>query len=246
MPRGNGYFAPLRKGTGLIPGLSPVNFQVVNKIFGGPKVIKSLLPDQLFPKPAKSYLLFYLFSPKFPLRKTSQMQFDLEKSIQVLERTPRVIEQMLNGLDETWVKKNMGEGTWSPFDVLGHLIHGEKTDWIPRMRIILERRLNHPFPPFDRYAMVADNKGKKLKDLAVLFKQLRAANILALRQAKLNEKRLNLKGIHPNLGQVTLKQLIAAWVVHDLNHIAQISRVMSWQYRHEVGPWKKYLGLLDK
>ncbi len=172
------------------------------------------------------------------------MQFDLEKSIQVLERTPRAIEQLLSGLDDTWVHYNMGPGTWSPFDVLGHLIHGEKTDWIPRMRIILEHRINHPFPPFDRYAMLLDNKEKKLRDLLALFKQLRAANVMALRQAKLNERRLRLRGTHPDFGQVMLKQLIAAWVVHDLNHIDQIARIMAWQYRRQVGPWREYLGIL--
>jgi len=173
------------------------------------------------------------------------MQFDLDKSIQVLERTPRVIEQLLSGLDDTWVHYDRGPDTWSPFDVLGHLIHGEKTDWIPRMRIILEHRINHPFPPFDRYAMLIDNKGKKLRDLLALFKQLRAANVMALRQAKLSERRLNLRGTHPELGQVSLKQLIAAWVVHDLNHIDQIARIMAWQYRHQVGPWREYMSVLD-
>lgn len=174
------------------------------------------------------------------------MKFDLEKSIQVLERTPRALEQLLSGLDDTWVHYNSGPGTWSPFDVLGHLIHGEKTDWIPRMRIILEHRTNHPFPPFDRHAMLIDNKGKNLRDLLVLFKQLRAANVMALRQAKLNERRLHLRGTHPDFGQVTLKQLIAAWVVHDLNHLDQIAQTMAWQYRHQVGPWREFMGVLKE
>lgn len=173
------------------------------------------------------------------------MRFDLEKSIQILERTPKVLENMLRGLDDSWIRNHEGEDTWTPFDILGHLIHGEKTDWIPRMRIILEQRANFPFPPFDRYAMLADNKRKNLRDLLVLFKQLRGANILALKTAKLSERRLDLKGIHPDFGKVSLKQLIAAWVVHDLHHIAHISRVMAFQYRHEVGPWRAYLPILD-
>jgi hypothetical protein len=173
------------------------------------------------------------------------MRFDLEKSIQILERTPKVLEIMLVGLDDSWIRSNEGGDTWSPFDILGHLIHGEKTDWIPRMRIILEQRANFPFPPFDRHAMLVDNKRKSLRDLLVMFKQLRGANILALKTAKLNDRRLNLKGLHPDFGMVSLKQLIAAWVVHDLHHIAQISRAMAYQYRHEVGPWKEYLRILD-
>ena len=172
------------------------------------------------------------------------MQFDLERSLQLLERTPKVVEQLLGDLDDSWVKRNMGPGTWSPFEVVGHLIHGEKTDWIPRMRIILERGLSHPFPPFNRQAMLVDYKDRKLRDLIILFKQLRGANILALRHAKLDSSRLNLKGTHPELGKVVLKELLAAWVVHDLNHLAQINRIMAWQYRHAVGPWRAYLGIL--
>jgi len=189
--------------------------------------------------------LLHLSWSLFLTQSQKKMKFNLKKSIQVLERSPKVLEHFLLGLDESWIQNNEGPKTWNPFDMVGHLVHLEKNEWIPRMRIILEQRANYPFPPVDRYAMLVVNKGRKLRDLLIQFKQLRGANMLALKTAKLNDRRLDLWGVHPEFGQITLRQLLSAWVVSDLDHLAQISRVMAWQYRHEVGPYETRLPILD-
>ena len=173
------------------------------------------------------------------------MKFDLVKTISVLERTPAVINTFLNGLSEEWTLQNEGENTWSPYDVLGHLVHGEKTDWIPRISIILNDDHDKTFEPYDRFAQFEMNKGKTLDELLVDFETLRKFNISYLKSRNLSENELTLKGNHPELGPVTISQLLAAWVVHDLGHIAQISRVMAKQYKEEVGPWPKYLTILN-
>lgn len=174
------------------------------------------------------------------------MKFSLDKSLEILERTPIVIDTLLRGLSDEWTKNNEGPETWSPFDVVGHLIHGEKTDWIPRMEIILSNREDKTFEPFDMHAHFRESEGKSLEQLLDEFKTLRAQSIQRLRSEHLTERDLSKKGIHPEFGEVSLREMLATWTTHDLNHIAQISRVMSKQYQAEVGPWKKYLEILKK
>lgn len=172
------------------------------------------------------------------------MEFNIQSAIQILERTPPVIETMLRNLDEQWIINNEGGDSWSAFDIVGHYIHGEKTDWIPRMKIILSDHPDKHFRPFDRFAQFSDSKGKTLNQLIDEFKTLRSRNIEQLKSVNLTQELLNRTGIHPNFGNVTLKQLLSAWVVHDLTHIYQISRVMAKKYEIEVGPWKEFLGVL--
>jgi uncharacterized damage-inducible protein DinB len=173
------------------------------------------------------------------------MEFSVEKSLQILERTPNVLIVMLQNISEDWTSVNEGAETWSVYDIIGHLIHGEKTDWIPRADIILSDNVDKKFTPFDRFAQFEDSKGKTLSQLLIEFKILRERNLEQLRSKKLTDKDLGKTGIHPHFGEVTLLQLLATWVVHDLNHIAQISRVMAKQYKTEVGPWTEYLRILQ-
>jgi len=174
------------------------------------------------------------------------MQFQLDHAIDILRRTPGTLRHMLAGLDKPWVMSNYGEKTFSPFDVVGHLIHGEKDDWMTRARIILERGEARPFEPFDRYAMYEDSKGKSMADLLDEFGARRAANLLELESLGLTEAQFSLTGTHPALGRVTLGQLLATWVAHDLHHIAQICKSMAFQYRSEVGPWLEYIGIIPR
>ena len=173
------------------------------------------------------------------------MEFNIRSAIQILERTPFVVEAMLRNIDNQWVVYNEGGETWSPFDIIGHYIHGEKTDWIPRMKIILSNDRDKHFIPFDRFAQFSDSKGKSLDGLLDEFKRLRSENLEQIKQVEFTQDLLNRTGIHPKFGTVTLKQLLASWVVHDLTHIYQISRVMAKQYEKEVGPWKEFLGILN-
>jgi len=172
------------------------------------------------------------------------MNFDLNKSIEILERTPIVLEVMLRHISTDWTTANEGGDTWSVYDIVGHLIYGEKTDWIPRAEIILSKSQNKTFIPFDRFAQFEESKGKSLSQLLLEFKQLREVNLNILKSKNLTTDDFKRKGIHPELGEVTLAQLISTWTVHDLNHIAQISRVMANHYKLDVGPWVKYLGML--
>lgn len=172
------------------------------------------------------------------------MHFDLEQAIQVLERTPAALRSLLADLPAEWIQGYEGPETWSPFDVVGHLIHGEQTDWIPRARIILEHRESRTFEPFDRFAQFEASQGKTLGDLLGEFERLRAENLETLRGLDLSPDDLARKGRHPELGTVTLRQLLATWVVHDLGHITQIARAMATQYGDEVGPWRAYLSIL--
>ena len=172
------------------------------------------------------------------------MKLSIEKSIEILERTPDVLSNLLLGLSEEWITAKEGEDTWSPYDVIGHLIHGEKTDWIVRATLILSTSESRTFEPFDRFAQIENSKGESLGDLLKEFKALRAKNIATLKAFRVDEKMLDAKGIHPAFGEVTLRQLIATWVAHDLNHLSQISRVMAKQYKEEVGPWIEYLKIL--
>ena len=148
-------------------------------------------------------------------------------------------------MGEHWTHRNYGETTFSPFDVVGHLIHGEKTDWMPRLRIILEHGEEVPFEPFDRFAQSEASRGKTLADLLSEFERLRAENLATLRGLELTPRQLALRGMHPALGSVTAQELIATWVVHDLNHLKQIAKAMAWQYRDDVGPWRAYLPILS-
>ena len=173
-------------------------------------------------------------------------QFNLARSLEILERTPMIIENYLSGLSEEWTHQNEGPGTWSPYDIVGHLIHGEKSDWIDRIKIIIYQEGDRTFSPFDRFAQFRDSEGKSLKQLLEEFKVLRADNLNELSALHLSDQMLELEGIHPELGVVTLRQLLATWVAHDLGHIAQISRVMANQYQHEVGPWRAYLRIINE
>lgn len=172
------------------------------------------------------------------------MQFDLNHGAAVLRRTPGVLRSLLDGLPDPWIRSNEGQDTWSPYDVLGHLIHGEETDWIPRARIILEHGDSRPFDRFDRFAQFGKPPGQRLEDLLAEFARLRQANLETLESWKLTPDQIQKRGLHPDLGPVTMGQLLATWVVHDLSHIAQISRVMCRQYTREVGPWVEYLPIL--
>lgn len=172
------------------------------------------------------------------------MNFDLELSIQALGRTPGALQALLGGLSDPWTRGVEGPDTFSAFDVVGHLIDGEETDWIPRARIILAGGPNPLFEPYDRFRHRARNFGRTLPSLLDEFDQLRNDNLVLLRSWELGPAALKLPGIHPSLGPVTLRQLLAAWVVHDLGHLAQVARVMAKQLRLEVGPWEPFLPVL--
>jgi len=172
------------------------------------------------------------------------MQFHLDHALEVLERTPRVVRAFLSELDESWTHRNYGDATFSPFDIVAHLIGGERTDWMTRTRTILESGASRPFDPFDRTAMIEVLRGKSLAELLDTFEALRGRNLGELRAMRLGPAQLSLPGTHPDLGAVTLEQLLATWVVHDLNHIAQIAKAMAYQYRERVGPWSAYLPIL--
>lgn len=173
------------------------------------------------------------------------MNLNLKKLIEILERTPDVLSVMLKDVSSEWTSVNEGGESWSAYDVIGHLIHGEKTDWIPRVEIILSNEEQKKFEPFDRFAQFEDSRGKSMTQLLDEFKSLRKKNIETLRSKNITEKDFGRKGIHPAFGEVALSQLLSTWVVHDLNHIAQISRVMAKQYKEEVGPWVQYLRILQ-
>jgi len=174
------------------------------------------------------------------------MKFDPAHAIAVLNRTPSTLSALLRDLPGPWLAQNEGPETWSPYDVVGHLIHGEETDWIPRAKIILEHGEARPFEPFDRVAMFEESKGKTIAELLDTFARLRADNVRELQAMGLTPELLDKRGTHPELGTVTLKQLLATWVVHDLGHIRQVVRVMAKQYTDEVGPWRAYLSILGR
>lgn len=173
------------------------------------------------------------------------MTFDIRKSIEILSRTPVVLETLLNGLSEDWLHNNEGENSWSPYDIVGHLIHGEKTDWIERAKIILSDASDKTFVPFDRFAQF-DQQKKTIQQLLQEFATLRAKNLETLKSLSIDNRSLTMKGMHPELGEVDLQELLSTWTVHDLGHISQITRVMAKQYTSQVGPWIEYLGILHK
>jgi hypothetical protein len=172
------------------------------------------------------------------------MIYSMERSIEVLERTPEVLKALLSGLHEDWTQNNEGPDTFSPFDVVGHLIHGEKTDWRPRINRILEHGQEKAFDPYDRFAQYTESKGKTLAQLLDEFDALRSQNMEWFRSLSLNETDFEKKGMHPVLGNVTLRNLLATWVIHDLTHIAQIARVMAKQYKDEMGPWQQFFRII--
>jgi hypothetical protein len=172
------------------------------------------------------------------------MQLKLTDATQLLQRTPATLNALVGGMPETWLKATEGSGTWSCYDVLGHLIHGEMTDWIPRTRMILQHGESKTFEPFDRCAMFREDQGRPISALLDQFAFLRAENIAILQNLNLGSDDLARRGMHPELGPVTLGQLLATWTVHDMTHIAQIARVTAKQYCQEVGPWARYLSVL--
>ena len=173
------------------------------------------------------------------------MDFQLSKAIEILSQTPKTVKSLLGNLSDEWIFASDDENSWSPFDVIGHYIHGEETDWIPRAEIILAQGENLTFEPFDRFAQLEKSKGKPLNDLLETFTDLRQKNLEILKSWNLTDAQLKLKGIHPELGEVTLEQLLATWVVHDLTHIRQIVTVIAKQYAENVGAWKEYLSILQ-
>src|SRR5438552_9203867 len=182
------------------------------------------------------------------LQETQQrtpMEFDLQQTIALLSCTPSALNALLRDLPQAWTHANEGGKTWNPFDIVGHLIHGERTDWMPRARMILQFGESKAFEPFDRLAQERESQGKSLARLLDEFALLRGESLDQLRDLNLRPEDLARRGRHPALGVVTLSQLLAAWVVHDLTHLHQISRVMAHQYRNAVGPWSKYLGVLE-
>ncbi|HEY1678735.1 MAG TPA: DinB family protein [Candidatus Sulfotelmatobacter sp.] len=172
-------------------------------------------------------------------------EFNLEQTISLLSRTPASLDALLRELPEFWTARNEGDKTWSAVDVIGHLIHGEKTDWMPRAKMIVQFGDSQPFEPFDRWAQERESTGKSLGELLDEFTRLRAENLKELRAMHLRKEDFESRGLHPALGKVTLAQLLATWAVHDLTHIHQISRIMAHQYREAVGPWKAFLGVLQ-
>lgn len=175
----------------------------------------------------------------------TRRSFAVEEAVEILARTPATLDTMLRGLPESWILANEGGDTWSPFDVIGHLIHGERTDWMPRAKIILEHGETRVFGKFDRFAQFAASKGRTMDSLLDEFASIRHDNVRELAALKLTGADLARRGLHPELGIVTLRQLLATWTAHDLDHIVQISRVLARQYSDEVGPWRAYLRIIS-
>jgi hypothetical protein len=174
------------------------------------------------------------------------VEFDLTAGMAVLERTPRALRGLLDGLPDSWTNATEGPDTWSPYTVIGHLIHGERTDWIPRARIILGDQADRRFTPYDRFAQFRESEGKSLAQLLDEFEDLRGENVDVLQGWELTEADLARTGEHPEFGSVTLRQLLATWVAHDLGHIVQTARVMAKQYRDAIGPWRAYLSVMEQ
>jgi uncharacterized damage-inducible protein DinB len=174
------------------------------------------------------------------------MDFELNHAVEVLRRTPATLNVLLSHLPDEWVVSNEGADSWSPFDVMGHLIHAEEADWIPRAKIILEYGERRSFEPFDRFAMFEASRGKSLEELLARFERLRGESLRELEEMNLTPELLGRRGMHPELGVVTLSQLLSTWVVHDLGHVGQVVRVMAKQYGEAVGAWRAYLPVLSR
>jgi hypothetical protein len=173
------------------------------------------------------------------------MEHNLDLTVRLLGRTPASLDALLRDMPQAWTSRNEGKNTWSAFDVVGHLIHGERTDWMPRAKMILQFGETRTFEPFDRWGQVRESEGKSLDQLLDEFARLRRENLIELHALNLRPEDLNRRGLHPALGVVTLSELLATWAAHDLTHMHQISRVMAHQYREAVGPWRQYLGVLQ-
>ena len=171
--------------------------------------------------------------------------FSIDEATAILSRTPATLDAHLRGLPDGWITAHEGGETWSPFDILGHLIHGERTDWMERARIILQHGESRPFEPFDRFAQFRESEGRTLESLLEEFATLRGQNLRDLAALRLSDADLDRRGRHPALGVVTLRQLLATWVAHDLDHVSQIARVLARQYSDEVGPWRAYLRVIN-
>jgi len=169
----------------------------------------------------------------------------MSEAVAILSRTPTTLDAMLRGLPDGWIGAHEGGETWSPFDVIGHLIHGERTDWIPRAKVILEHGDAIPFEKFDRFAQLEVSKGRTLATLLDEFAALRRQSLRDLESLQLTDAQLDRRGRHPELGPVTMRQLLATWVAHDLDHVVQISRAIARQYTDEVGPWRAYLRIIS-
>jgi hypothetical protein len=172
--------------------------------------------------------------------------FDLDEAMTILARTPRTLDAMLRGLPDAWAVAHEGGDTWSPFEVMGHLVHGERTDWLTRVRIILAEGESRPFTPFDRLAQFAAFEVRTLESLLDEFSRLRGDSLQALSAMELTSNDFDRTGRHPAFGRVTLRQLLATWVAHDLDHVVQIARTLARQYSDEVGPWRAYLGVIHR
>ncbi|KKB71629.1 MULTISPECIES: DinB family protein [Bacillus] len=173
------------------------------------------------------------------------MNFQLKEAIEILERTPKTLSYMLTGLSNSWINCNEGEATWSAFDVVGHLIEGEKNNWIPRIEMILTKGETETFPPFDRFSQLQQNADKTIKELLSEFVKLRRENVETLRRLIQPHTDFEQTGVHPEFGVVKLREQISTWVAHDLTHISQIARVLAKRYQEDVGPWKAYLRILN-
>ncbi|HEV2461809.1 MAG TPA: DinB family protein [Ktedonobacterales bacterium] len=174
------------------------------------------------------------------------MDYQYDQAVEILRRTPATLTALLRGLPEAWTKSTAGPDTWSAYDVVGHLLHGEETDWIGRTCVILDYGEERPFDAFNRTAMFEKYRGYSLDQVLEAFEQARERNLATLSELRITPEKLTLKGTHPALGSVTLSQLLATWVVHDLNHVGQIVEVMSRQYAEAVGPWSAYLAILTR
>lgn len=172
-------------------------------------------------------------------------EFKVADAVAVLTRTPATLNALLRGLPDIWIRSNEGGDSWTPFEVVGHLVHGERTDWIPRARIILEHGEQRTFDRFDRFGQFKENREQSLDQLLDEFSRLRNENLTTLQSLKLQPADFNRRGTHPALGSVTLAELLATWATHDLTHLHQLSRVMAYQYRDAVGPWSTFLGVLQ-
>jgi hypothetical protein len=175
----------------------------------------------------------------------TRRRFTFDEATAILSRTPAALDAYLRGLPDVWITAHEGDGTWSPFDVVGHLIHGERTDWMGRARMILEHGESRTFEPFDRFAQFRDSEGRTLEGLLDEFATLRAQNLRDLAALELTDAHLDRRGRHPEFGVVTLRQLLSTWVAHDLDHVSQIARVLARQYTDEVGPWQAYLRIIN-
>lgn len=174
-----------------------------------------------------------------------RMEFSLKEAMEILEQTPTTLESFVGGLSKEWLNCTEGEGTWNATEVISHLIEGEKVNWIPRLRFILQEGDSKPFPVFDRYSHL-NEKEDSLSTLLLAFKVLRKENLEILSEIITTDAQLELKGLHPAFGEVRVRELISTWAVHDLTHIAQITRVIAKRYSEEVGPWKEYLGMINR